>query len=58
MDTTSIFERDPAITRAETEYQEALRKFLANEMTLDECLTYQLAVFDACNKNKKPFRLA
>jgi hypothetical protein len=58
MSTTSIFVRNEAITTAEAAYQEALCKLVANEITLDECLMYQLAVFEACSKSIEPFKLS
>ncbi|MBP4140148.1 hypothetical protein [Flavobacterium geliluteum] len=55
--TQSLYERDPAIVRAEAEYQEAIKKCLAGEITLDEMREYQYKVFNACNNTKDPFNL-
>ncbi len=49
--TSTIFETDPAIEKANEEYQEAIKKLLAGEITLEECRKYQHAVFDACSKS-------
>jgi hypothetical protein len=40
-----LFETDPDVDNANAEYQEAINKFLAKEITLEECRKYQPAVF-------------
>lgn len=46
-----LFETDPAVDKANEEYQEAIQRLLAKEITLEECRKYQQAVFDAVNKS-------
>lgn len=55
--TETIFETHTETEKAKAAYQEAITKCLAGQITLDECLNYQKAVFEACNSNTEPFKL-
>ena len=55
--TQPLFERDPAIVKAEAEYQEAIKKCLAGDITVAEMREYQRKVFNACNNSTHSFGL-
>lgn len=57
MNAISMFMKNSAIIKAEADYQEAICKCLTNEITLDECLNFQLAVFEACKNNPILFKI-
>jgi len=58
IDNSKYFDKVPEIDKAKEAYQEAMQRYLANEITLEECRKYQQAVFEACNEygrdNSKP----
>ncbi|CAA9203352.1 hypothetical protein [Flavobacterium collinsii] len=49
----SYFARDTEVDKANEEYQIAIKKCLAGEISFEECSKYQEAVFEACNKNNR-----
>lgn len=50
MDNSKYFDRVPEIDKANAAYHEAMQRYFAKEITLEECRKYQQAVFKACNE--------
>lgn len=46
-----LFETDPAVDKANEEYQKAIKRLLAKEITLAECMVYKEKVTKACNES-------
>jgi hypothetical protein len=50
---SKYFDRVPEIDKAIADHQQAIKRCLRYEITLEECSKYQKAVFKACNEYRR-----